>query len=208
VLRVGLTGGIASGKSTVSRMLILRGIPVIDADLIGRELVAPGSESLRAVVAAMGEEVLTPEGGLDRARLGEMIFSDPSKRRRLEEILHPRIIAEQDRRLDALAARGGVPVAVVDAALMIESGGWRRFDLLVVVDCGEAEQIARLRSRNGLDEAAALARVRAQMPLSEKVKLADRVIDTRGSLEETEAQVEALVAWLLERSNANSPKKD
>ena len=203
MLRVGLTGGIASGKSGVSRVLVRRGIPVIDADQIARELVAPGSDALREIVEAFGREVLAPEGALDRSRLGAIVFPDEAKRRRLEAILHPRIRAEQDRRLQKLEGEG-VPVAVVDAALMVEGGGWRRFDLLVVVDSREEDQIARLRERNGLGEGAARARVRTQIPLAEKVKFADRVVDNRGSLAELEAQAEALADWLFGQARIKS----
>ena len=197
--RVGLTGGIASGKSTVSRMLGELGVPVIDADAIAREAVAPGSAALAAIVEAFGAGVLTGENALNRDGLGEIVFSDPSKRKILEGILHPVIIAEQDRRLNDLEAEGSAPLAVVDAALMIESGGWRRFDLIVVVDCGESQQISRLRRRSGMNEAEARRRVAAQMPLSEKVKYADRVIDNRGSVADARRQVEALVESLLEK---------
>ena len=197
--RVGLTGGIASGKSTVSRMIGELGVPVIDADAIAREAVAPGSAALAAIVEAFGAGVLTGENALNRVRLGEIVFSDPSRRKILEGILHPVIIAEQDRRLDELEAEGNAPLAVVDAALMIESGGWKRFDLIVVVDCGESQQISRLRRRSGMDEAEARRRVAAQMPLSEKVKYADRVIDNRGSVADARRQVEALVESLLEK---------
>ncbi|MBI3127463.1 MAG: dephospho-CoA kinase [Candidatus Tectomicrobia bacterium] len=207
MLRIGLTGGIASGKSEVSRVLARRGIPVIDADLIARELAAPGSDALREIAEAFGEGVLAPGGGLDRTRLGEIVFADETRRRRLEAILHPRIRAEQDRRLHDLE-QGGAPIAVVDAALMIEGGGWRRFDLLVVVNSREEDQIARLRRRNGLDEAAALARVRAQMPLAEKVKYAHRVVENRGSLEDLETQAEALADWLFEQARPKSFGKD
>ncbi|OGL69017.1 MAG: dephospho-CoA kinase [Candidatus Tectomicrobia bacterium RIFCSPLOWO2_12_FULL_69_37] len=203
MLRVGLTGGIASGKSGVSRVLVRRGIPVIDADQVARELVAPGSDALREIVEAFGREILDPGGALDRSRLGAIVFSDEPKRRRLEAILHPRIRAEQDRRLRKLEGEGA-PVAVVDAALMVEGGGWRRFDLLVVVDSREEDQIARLRERNGLGEGAARARVRTQMPLAEKVKFADRVVDNRGSLAELEAQAEALADWLFGQARIKS----
>ncbi len=197
--RIGLTGGIASGKSTVSAMLREMGVPVVDADVIAREVVAPGSTALEEIVAAFGEGVLTREKTLDRARLGEIIFRDPAKKEILERILHPRIIAEQDRRLDALEAAGETPCAVVDAALMIESGGWKRFDAIVVVDCDEAQQIARLRSRNEMSEAEAMRRIGAQMPLREKVGYADYVIDNRGSVAETLRQVEALLESLAVR---------
>ena len=194
--KVGLTGGIASGKSTVSGMFRELGVPVIDADMIAREVVAPGSRALEAIVAAFGEEILTDEKSLNRARLGEIVFSDLSKKKVLEGILHPEIIAEQDRRLKDLEREGRTPVAVVDAAVMIESGSWKRFDSLVVVDCEESQQISRLRLRNGMNEEEAARRVDAQMPLSEKVKYADHVIDNRGSIDDTRKQVEELMKLL------------
>lgn len=197
--KVGLTGGIASGKSTVSGMLRDLGVPVIDADVIAREVVAPGSRALEAIVDAFGEEILTEEKSLNRARLGEIVFSDPAKKKVLEGILHPEIIAEQDRRLRDLEREGRTPVAIVDAAVMIESGSWKRFDSLVVVDCDESQQIGRLRHRNAMNEEEAARRVNAQMPLSEKVKYADHVIDNRGSIDDTRKQVEELMK-LLSRS--------
>ena len=194
--KVGLTGGIASGKSTVSGMFRELGVPVIDADMIAREVVAPGSRALEAIVDAFGEEILTEEKSLNRARLGEIVFSDPTKKKVLEGILHPEIIAEQDRRLKDLEREGRTPVAIVDAAVMIESGSWKRFDSLVVVDCEESQQISRLRLRNGMNEDEAVRRVDAQMPLSEKVKYADYVIDNRGSIDDTRKQVEELMKLL------------
>ena len=194
--RVGLTGGIASGKSTVSRILGDLGVPVIDADVIAREVVAPGSAALGRVVDAFGEEVLSDDKSLNRARLGEIIFSDASKKKILEGILHPEIIAEQDRRLKNMESEGNTPIAVVDAAVMIESGSWKRFDLIVVVDCDESQQISRLCRRNGMREEEAMRRIEAQMPLSEKVKYADHVIDNRGSMDDTRKQVEELIKSL------------
>ncbi len=194
--KVGLTGGIASGKSTVSRMFADLGVPVIDADVIAREVVAPGSRALDAVVDAFGEEVLTEGKSLNRARLGEIVFSDSSKKKVLEGILHPEIIAEQDKRLREIELEGNAPVAIVDAAVMIESGSWKRFDSIVVVDCDESQQIGRLRRRNGMNEEEAKRRVDAQMPLSEKVQYADHVIDNRGSIDDTRRQVEELMKLL------------
>ena len=194
--RVGLTGGIASGKSTVSRILGDLGVPVIDADVIAREVVAPGSAVLGRVVDAFGEEVLSDDKSLNRARLGEIVFSDASKKKILEGILHPEIIAEQDRRLKNMESEGNTPIAVVDAAVMIESGSWKRFDLIVVVDCDESQQISRLCRRNGMREEEAMRRIEAQMPLSEKVKYADHVIDNRGSMDDTRKQVEELIKSL------------
>ena len=194
--KVGLTGGIASGKSTVSRMFADLGVPVIDADVIAREVVAPGSRALEAVVGAFGEEVLTEGKGLNRVRLGEIVFSDSSKKKVLEGILHPEIIAEQDRRLREIELEGNAPVAIVDAAVMIESGSWKRFDTIVIVDCDESQQVSRLRRRNEMNEEEAKRRVDAQMPLSEKVKYADHVIDNRGSIDDTRRQVEELMKLL------------
>ncbi len=208
MFRVGLTGGIASGKSTVARLLVQSGIPVIDSDQISRDLVAPGSEALSAIVREMGPEILASSGSLDRARLGQIVFSDENKRRALENILHPLIQAEQNRWLAGLEAKGEVPVAVVDAAVMIESGGWKRFDLIVVVDCDEDQQVERLLRRNGLDAPAALGRIKAQMPLSEKVKFADRIVDNRGTLQELEARVADLALWLREKALEKSSGKD
>ncbi len=194
-----MTGGIASGKSTVSRMLADMGVPVIDADVIAREVVVPGSAALKSIVETFGEETLTDGRSLNRARLGEIVFSDPSKKKILERILHPEIIAEQDRRLREIELAGRVHVAVVDAALMIESGSWKRFDLIVVVDCDESQQVSRLCRRNGMEEAQAMRRVKAQMRLSEKVKYADRVINNRGSVDDTRKQVEELMKSLLKK---------
>ena len=200
LLRVGLTGGIASGKSSLAKLLSERGIPVIDSDTIARDLVAPGSEVLSEIARALRAVVVAPDGGLDRKRVGQIVFADDAKRKALEKILHPRIMAEQDRWLNRIEEAGESPVAVVEAALMIESGGSKRFDLVVVVNCGEAQQIERFMERAGMDEAAARARIEAQMPLSEKVKLADRVVDNSGSLPDLAAEAESLVRWLKERA--------
>ncbi len=189
-------------------MLVQSGIPVIDSDQISRDLVAPGSEALSAIVQEMGPEILAADGSLDRARLGQIIFSGESKRRALEKILHPLLQAEQHRWLDGLEAKGEDPVAVVDAAVMIESGGWKRFDLIVVVNCDEDQQIERLLRRNGLDAQAALGRIRSQMPLSEKVKFADRIVDNRGTPQQLEGRVAELALWLREKTHENNSGRD
>ncbi len=208
MFRVGLTGGIASGKTAVGRLLLQSGIPVVDSDQIARDLVTPGSGALSAIVEKLGPEILAADGSLDRTRLGQVVFSDESKRRALEKILHPLIQVEQDRWLAELESKGDVPLAVVDAALMIESGGWKRFDLIVVVDCDEDQQVKRLQRRNGLAAPAALGRVKAQMPLSEKVKFAGRVVDNRGSLQNLEPQVAELALWLRKKALEKSSGKD
>lgn len=201
-LLVGLTGGIASGKSTVSRQLAELGCQVIDADVLAREVVAPGQPAWRAIVEAFGQEVLRPDGTLDRPRLGALVFADPETRRRLEAITHPAIQARRDAILAELAARGFDGLVVQDAALLIEVGAARRVDRLVVVYADRAVQIERLMRRDGLDRAEAERRVASQMPLAEKVKLAHYVIDSSDSREETAAQVRAVHAALLAEHRA------
>ncbi|MFQ5894906.1 MAG: dephospho-CoA kinase [Nitrospinota bacterium] len=193
---VGLTGGIASGKSVVAKMLRERGAHLIDADALARKLVEPGEPALEEVVRAFGRGVLNPDGTLNRKALGGRVFQDPGERRRLEAILHPRIWAEEDALIERYRPEDPRGVVVVEAALMVETGSYRRFDLLVVVDCDERQQVERLRERDGLGEEEARARLAAQMPLREKVKLAWRVVDNRGPLARTEGQVEALMAEL------------
>jgi dephospho-CoA kinase len=190
MLRVGLTGSIATGKSFVSGVLAGLGCRVVDADEIARRVVEPGGRGLRAVVEEFGAEVLSADGTLDRARLGAMVFGDVRRRERLNAILHPLIIAEQDallRRWEEEDPRG---VSVVDAALMIESGGYRRFDKLVVVHCRPEAQLERLMRRNNLAREEAERRIAAQMPQEEKLRYADFSIDTSGSFEETRARTE------------------
>jgi dephospho-CoA kinase len=196
-LLVGLTGGIASGKSTVSRQLGELGSPVIDADLLAREVVRPGEPALRAIVEAFGAEVLRSDGTLDRTRLGALVFADPARRRALEAITHPLIQARRQAELDALAARGHTGLVIQDAALLIEVGGAAHVDRLVVVDATPEVQLERLIGRDRLDRAEAERRIRSQMPLAEKVRLAHYVIDNSGSLDETRAQVRAVHAALL-----------
>ncbi len=201
-LLVGLTGGIASGKSTVSRQLAELGCRVIDADVLAREVVAPGEPAWHAVLEAFGREVLRPDGTLDRPRLGALVFADAEKRRRLEAITHPAIQARRDAILADLAARGFDGLVVQDAALLIEVGAARRVDRLIVVYADRAVQLERLMRRDGLDPAEAERRVASQMPLAEKVKLAHYVIDSSDSREETAAQVRAVHAALLAEHRA------
>lgn len=191
-LLVGLTGGIASGKTTVSRQLAALGCEVIDADLLAREAVAPGEPAWQRVVETFGPEVLLPDGTLDRRRLGALVFADPARRRALEAIVHPEVAARRQARLDALAARGFDGLVVQDAALLVEVGGAASVDRLVVVYATREVQVERLMRRDGLDRAEAECRIAAQLPLAEKVRLAHYVVDNSGSLEETEAQVRAV----------------
>lgn len=207
MLRVGLTGSIAVGKSFVSSVLAELGCAVLDADQTAREVVAADSTGLRAVVEAFGVGVLGNDGTLNRARLGSIVFADEVKRQLLNSILHPLIIAAQDEWVRGREREDPRGVAVVDAALMIESGSYRRFDKLIVVHCEEAVQLARLMGRDGLTREEAVRRIDAQMPQREKMRHADYLVDTSGTFDETRAQVIKLYAELLRlaRGPASSP---
>lgn len=187
---VGLTGGIASGKSTVSRILRELGVDVIDADVLAREVVEPGTPGLQQV-AARFPGVLGPDGQLDRARLGARIFFDAVERAALNAILHP-LIQEEFKRRTAALERQGKSLVVYDAALLIENGLHRKMDAVVVVNSPEEVQRQRLMERNGLSREEADARIASQMPLREKVQHATWVVDNGGGLESTRAQVERI----------------
>lgn len=189
-MRIGLTGGIASGKSTVSAAFRALGAQIVDADEVARAVVAPGSPGLAALVRAFGPEILC-EGQLDRARLGQRVFGDPQARQTLEAITHPLIAAESTARLEAAQA-SGAPLVIYDAALLVESGRAEAFRPLVVVTLPPELQRARLMARDGLSAAQAQARLDAQLPLHEKAALADHLIDNSGPPEQTVAQVRAL----------------
>lgn len=190
MLRVGLTGSIAVGKSFVSGVLAALGCRVVDSDRVAREVVGPGSEGLRRVVEAFGPEAVREDGTLDRAGLSAIIFADEEKRALMNSILHPLIMAEQDALLNRWEREDPRGVGIVDAALLIESGGFRRFDKLVVVHCRPEVQLERLMRRNGFTRQEALARIGAQLPQEEKLKHADFAIDTSGGFDETRARVE------------------
>ena len=192
---IGLTGGIACGKSFVSRLLADRGAIVVDADQVARDVVAPGSAGLAEVVEAFGEGVLNADGTLDRETLGATVFGDPAARKRLEGILHPAIARESMVQLADAAAKKP-PLVIYDAALLIEAGRYELFRPLVVVSAPPAVQMQRLIERDGLSQADAQARVAAQMPVAEKAQLADHVIDNGGTRAQTEARVDALWATL------------
>jgi dephospho-CoA kinase len=198
-LLFGLTGGIATGKSTVSAMFRALGCEIIDADQLAREVVEPGEPALRAIAAEFGAGVLRPDGTLDRAALGAIIFADPARRKRLEEITHPAIRDRFTRRVAALIEAGFTGVALFDAAVMVETGGYKHLDGLIVVVADEPRELARLMARDGIGREEALRKIRSQMPVAEKARLADYVIDNNGDRSATEAQVRAVHAALLER---------
>ena len=190
MLRVGLTGSIAVGKSFVSRVLTEHGCHVLDADQVARLVVEPGTPGLGALVEAFGRDILTAGGALDRARLGALVFADERKRALLNSLLHPLIIAAQDEQLRRWEEIDPQGIGVVDAALLIESGGYRRFDKIIVVHCRPEAQLERLIKRDKFSREEAERRIAAQMPQAEKIRYADYTIDTTGDYAETRRQVE------------------
>lgn len=189
----GLTGGLASGKSSVAKLIAAAGVPVIDADLLAREVVAKGSEGLAEVVKAFGDAVLLPDGTMDRAKVAEIVFADPDKRRRLNGIVHPRIAMLSAQRVADLEA-AGAKLACYEAALLVENGLADAFRPLVVVALPQEIQVARARTRDASTEDQARARIVAQLPLEKKVAAADFVIDNGGDLESTARQVTEVLA--------------
>jgi dephospho-CoA kinase len=185
----GLTGGIASGKSVVAQRLRARGVAVVDADQLAREVVAKGSDGLAEVARVFGPEVLAPDGTLDRKRVAEIVFRDNEKRGALNAILHPRIGALTMQRAAELAAKGE-PLACYEAALIVENGMADTFRPLVVVAAPEALQVARAVTRDSASEDEARARIRAQVPLEKKVAAADVVIQNDGTLAELVARAD------------------
>ncbi|HVU49948.1 MAG TPA: dephospho-CoA kinase [Polyangia bacterium] len=191
---LGLTGGIGSGKSTVAKLIAELGVPVLDADLLAREVVEPGRPAL-AEVAATWPEAIGPDGKVARKKLADIVFADPAQRLRLEAIMHPRIQALADERLAELA-RKGQPLAFYEASLLVESGRYKDFDGLVVVTASPETQLERVLARGGLSQAEAEARIEAQLPLLAKVRVATHLVDNDGDLEATKQQVERLLATL------------
>jgi len=201
MLRVGLTGGIASGKSTVDRMLRDRDYMVFDADAIAHELLEPGQPTYDAVLREFGGSILGAGGAIDRGKLGAIVFADPAKRAILNGILHPRIRDISEDWFKRLDGPGGPAIAFEDAALILEAGLRKYFDRVVVCWCRPDQQLERLKER-GLSLEEAQRRIAAQMPIDEKRRQADEVIDCSGSLEETEREVEALLAKLVQEAIA------
>ena len=196
-LLVGLTGGIATGKSTVTALLASPSVRVVDADALAREVVEPGTPAHARIVAEFGKDVLRPDGRLDRARLGEIVFPDPAKRKWLESVTHPAIRARFEQIMADLEREGFDGILVWDAALLVESGGHKKMDKVVVVTTDPETQLRRLMARDGSTEAAARARTASQMPLAVKARAGDYVIDNSGSREETDARVREVYRALL-----------
>jgi dephospho-CoA kinase len=188
MLKVGLTGSIAVGKSFVCEVFRQLGAFVLDADLTAREVVAPETKGWQLIVEQFGNDILLPNNEIDRAKLGAIVFADEQKRQLLNSIVHPLVIENQDAWLRERESENASGIAIIDAALMIESGGYRRFDKLIVVWCEFAIQLQRLMKRSNLSEAEALIRINAQMPQEEKKRYADFLIDTSGGFESSREQ--------------------
>ena len=195
---VGLTGGIASGKSTVAKMFRDLGIPVVDADVVAREVVQPGGEALREIVTAFGEDVLLADGTLDRPELGRRVFGDPAARAKLNAITHPRIAAASAKQMAEHAA-SGAPYVIYEAPLLVENGLHHGMAETVVVAASDETQRARIAARDGLDAAAAQARIAAQLPLEKKLAVATHVIWNDGDLDGLREKVAAVHRAILEK---------
>jgi len=203
MLTVGLTGSIAVGKSFVGGILRDEGVPVLDADATSREVVARGTDGLAEIVRHFGGGILLADGELDRKKLGAIVFGDRDKRELLNSIVHPRVIAAQDewvRNVERSSANG---IAVIDAALMIESGGYKRFNKLIVVWCLPEIQLSRLMSRDGLSATDAKMRIASQMPQDEKKSYADHLIDTSDGFEDTRHQTIEVLKKLRQAAASN-----
>lgn len=200
MLIVGLTGGIATGKSTVSAMLKGCGAAIVDADRIARQVVAPGLPGWKGVVEAFGREILLADGSIDRVALGRIVFNDSMARKRIDEIVHPFVFEAMARELAEIETSGPEAIAVLDVPLLIESGMHRNLADVLLVYAPEAIQKRRLMDRDRLSEEEALCRIRSQMPIEEKRRHATIVIDNSGDKASTAGQVEALFTYLVRKS--------
>jgi dephospho-CoA kinase len=189
MLRVGLTGGLATGKSFVGEALRELGCQLIQADELGHQVLMPGSEAYADVVAEFGEGILDPDGTINRRRLASGVFGDPRRLARLNGLVHPPVIRREEEAIREIALRDPEGIIVVEAAILIETCSHKRFDKLVLAVCTPEQQIERAMHRGDMDREEAAARLRRQMPLDEKRKYADYVIDTSGSKEDTLRQV-------------------
>ena len=205
MLRVGLTGGIATGKSTVGEMFVELGCHLIDSDLITHQLFEPGQRVYNAVVNAFGPRILATDGTIDRRILGNIVFKeDPEARQKLNSLVHPAVIQRQQDWLMEVQEKDPTGIAIVDAALMIEVGTYKNYDKVIVVVCNPEVQKQRLMQRSGLKEDEIDARIRSQMPMSEKVKYADFVIDNSSDLSNTRRRVVEVNSRLRELAASTS----
>ena len=199
MLKIGLTGGIACGKSFVLNEFRQLGVQCIDADEVAHQVILPGEPAYRDIVEHFGTGILGDDSAIDRRKLGAAVFGDERQRRRLNRIVHPRIHQELDRRLTRLAEEAGSEpaLAMVDAALMVETDSYRKYDYVVVVSCRPEQQLERLLGRGGLTRREAQARIDSQMPIAEKVRFADFVIDNSGDRARTRARTREVHRQML-----------
>jgi dephospho-CoA kinase len=198
MLKIGLTGGIATGKSYVLSVLSELGCEVIDSDAVAHQVIEPGRPAYVDIIDHFGRDILNEDGSINRAALGAIVFSDKIARERLNAIVHPRVYEAQVEWFERTRRRNPAAIAVVDAALMIETGSYRRFDKIIVVYCDPELQLQRLTERNGFTREQAQTRISAQMPSEEKLKYADYSIDTSNGFEDTRRQVEKIYEELRE----------
>ncbi|MRX71765.1 dephospho-CoA kinase [Bacillus lacus] len=198
-LFIGLTGGIASGKSTVSNMILELGIPVIDADKIAKEAVEPEEEAYKEIVRAFGNKVLKVDGNLDREKLGEIVFNSPEKRQLLNGIVHPAVRKEMNRQKDILIS-DGIQAGILDIPLLFESKLSHMVDKTLLVYADESVQFQRLKRRNGYSDEQAASRIASQLPLKDKISMADAVINNNGTIEDTKKQLlTILTQWKIKK---------
>jgi dephospho-CoA kinase len=205
VIIVGLTGGIASGKSTISGFFFDAGAQIIDADDIARTAVRPGSPAYNEILLFFGDAILLPDGEIDRKRLGDIIFSDPKKKARLEAIVHPRVHKRSKELIAQIAAETPEAVVIFDVPLLMEARMEGDLQEVIVVYVPESLQLKRLMNRDGIDSKAALARIRSQLPIEEKRRRASIVIDNSGSLADSRRQTLAVYNLLKQRARVATP---
>jgi dephospho-CoA kinase len=192
MLKVGLTGGIASGKSFVGRVLEELGCRLLRADEVGHAVLAPDGEAYGAVVAEFGGGILRDDGAIDRKKLGAIVFADPARLTVLNSVVHPAVFQRELDWLTAIERNEPEAIAVIEAAIMIESGSYRRYDRIVIAVCSKEQQIERAMSRDGITREQVEQRLARQMPLEEKIRYADYIVDTSGSKEATRKQTETV----------------
>jgi len=207
MLIVGLTGGVASGKTTVSRVLKEEGAYIIDADQIARELVRPRTPGWKKLIGAFGTDILREDGFIHRKKLADKVFRNLRQRKVLNQILHPRIGKEMERRVREIGQRDPEAVVVIDAPLLVELGEHRRMDKVIVVTSTQTQQIERLRKRDGVSSKEALRIFSSQMPVEDKVKVADFVIRNEGSLQETKKKAKEIFRELRKVGSSHKTRK-
>jgi dephospho-CoA kinase len=196
MLRVGLTGGLASGKSFVGHALADLGCHLIEADELGHQVLLPGAEAYDAVVQEFGQEILDPAGAIDRRKLSAVVFDHPDLLRKLSNLVHPPVVARENRMIAEIAQKDPQAIVVVAAAILVETGSYKKFDRLIVAVCRAEQQVERAMKRNAYTREEVLARLSRQLPIAEKVRVADYVIDTSGTKENTLEQVRTVYSSL------------